>query len=204
MFDGQFKSGGAVEVLLNSIEARMRSGLVVLSMAVLASVATTSEAAEQGPPGKRRAFGFGVGLGAAAMSVGSDSNSTLGASILGRVGIDSRNRFLVIAEFNPLRVGSPVLAESFRAINVLVAFGVGRSFKVRPGLGVQFRSWSGGERVEPSDSGLLLSVDGGPEFRRSDRFSLSPEIVFRWSVIEVEGSVGSRFIGLQVVASWKY
>lgn len=203
VFDGLFTSGGSVESCGTTLEAGMRTAFVVLSVAVLASVAAASEA-QQPPSGNRRAFGFGVGVGAAAMSVGSDSNATLGVSILGRVGIDSGNRFLVVAEFDPLEVDSPVLDESFRAVNVLFAVSVGRSFKVRPALGVQFRSWSGRERVEPSDSGLLLGVDAGPEFRRSERVSLSPEILFRWSAIEVEGSVGSRFIGLQVVASWRY
>lgn len=181
----------------------MRNGLVVvLSVAVLASVAMASEA-QQGQSGSGRAFGFGLGLGVAAMSVGDESNSTLGGSILGRVGLDSRNRFLLMAEFNPLRVDSPVLDESFRAINVLLAFSVGKSFKVRPGLGVQFRSWSGRERVESSDSGLLLGVDAGPELRVNQRLSISPEVVFRFSAIELEGSVGSRFIGVQLVASWR-
>jgi hypothetical protein len=181
----------------------MRRGLVaVLSMAVLASVATACEA-QQRQSGSGRAFGFGLGLGAASMSVGGDSNSTLGASIVGRVGLDSRNRFLLATELNPLGVVSPVLDESFRAIDVLLAFSLGRSFKVRPGLGVQFRSWSGRERVEPGDFGLLLGVDAGPELRINGRLSISPEVVFRFSSIELEGSVDSRFIGAQLVASWR-
>jgi hypothetical protein len=179
----------------------MRNKLMALSLAILAPVATSS-AAQQRPSESGRAFGFGVGLGVAAMSVRSDSSSVLAASVLGRVGIDSRNRFLLVAEFNPFDVDSPGADESFRAVNVLVAVSVGRSFKVRPGLGVQFRWWSGAQRVESSDSGPVLSVDAGPEFRRSERFSLSPEIVFRWSAIEIEGTVTSCLIGLQIVASW--
>ena len=179
----------------------MRNTLMALGLAMLAPVATSSEA-QQRPSGSGRALGLGVGLGVAGMSVGGDNNSVLAASVLGRVGIDSRNRFLLVAEFNPFEVDSPAAEESFRDVNVLVAVSLGRSFKVRPGLGVQFRWWSGTERVESSDSGLVLSVDAGPELRRSERFSLSPEILFRWSVIEVEGTVTSWLIGLQIVASW--
>ncbi|HLA78298.1 MAG TPA: hypothetical protein VJU18_12015 [Vicinamibacteria bacterium] len=107
-----------------------------------------------------------------------------------------------MAEFNPLGTESPVLDESFRAVNVLLGFSVGKSFKVRPSLGAQFRSWSGRERVEARDIGVLVGVDVGPELRVDQRLSIAPGVSFRYSLVEVEGRVGSRFIGLQVVASW--
>jgi len=176
--------------------------LVIFGVAVLGAGATASEA-QEGKPANARALGFGMGVGTASMSVGDSRNSVVGASILGRIGIDSRNRFLLIAEFNPAQVTNPVMDESFSAVNVLLGFGIGKSFKVRPSLGMQFRSWSGEERVTDSDATLLVGLDIGPEFRLSPRFSLSPELVFRYSLIELESSVGSRFIGLQLVGSWR-
>ena len=180
----------------------MRSGLLaVFGLAVLASGAMAGEWA-LGHPRRGRAFGLGLGLGAAAISVGDDSNWALGASVQGRIGLDPGNRLLLMAEFNPLGTESPVLDESFRAVNVLLGFSVGKSFKVRPSLGAQFRSWSGRERVEARDIGVLVGVDVGPELRVDQRLSIAPGVSFRYSLVEVEGRVGSRFIGLQVVASW--
>jgi hypothetical protein len=183
-------------------EAIMRICPVLLSLACVTTV-VTSGYAQQVRSGSGRVLGFGLGIGSGAMSVGDDTKAALGASAVGRLGIDSRSRFLLVAELQPLEVDNPVLDESFKDINVLLAFSLGNRFKVRPGLGIQFRSWSGSERVETSDAGLLLGLDAGPEFHLSERVSLSPELVFRFSIIEVEGSVGSRFIGLQFVASWK-
>jgi hypothetical protein len=93
--------------------------------------------------------------------------------------------------------------ESFRAANILLAYSIGKAFKVRPAIGIQFRSWSGEERVTGSDATLVVGLDAGPEFRVNPRFSILPEVVLRYSLIEPEGSVGSRFIGLQLVGSWR-
>lgn len=94
--------------------------LLVLSVVVLASAAGASHA-QTGQRGDGRELGIGLSLGAASMSVGDGRNWDFGASVLGRFSLDSRNRFLVIAEFNPLGVGDPVAGESFRAFNVLGA-----------------------------------------------------------------------------------
>jgi hypothetical protein len=137
------------------------------------------------------------------MSVGDSRTTTGGVSISGRIGIDSRNRLLLMAEFNPIEVTNPVMDESFRAANILLAFSIGKAFRVRPAMGIQFRSWSGDERVTDSDATLLVGLDAGPEVRVSPRFSILPEVVLRYSLIEFEGGVGSRFIGLQLVGSWR-
>ena len=173
----------------------------VLGVALLASAASAGDA-PSGPPAAGRAYGIGLGLGSGSMSVGDDRQSTFGASVLGRIGLDSRNRFLAVAEVNPLAVGSPVADEAFRAVNVLVAVSLGNRFKVRPSVGWQFRFWSGSQQVESSDSGPLIGLEAGPEFRVGPGLTLSPEFVFRASMVELEGSVGSQFIGVQLVASW--
>jgi hypothetical protein len=180
----------------------MRRRVLLLGVAVVASAASAGHA-ETGQRGDGREFGIGLGAGSASMSVGDESKRTFGASIIGRIGLDSRNRVLLIAEFSPLGVDNPVADESFRAFNVLLGLSIGRSFKVRPSLGWQFRFWSGSQKVEGSDSGLVLGLDVGPEIRLNPKLSLSPEAVLRLSQIEFEGSVSGGFIGVQLVASWR-
>lgn len=156
-------------------------------------------------PGQRdeKAYGFGLGFGTGRMSVGSRTNSDFGIILLGRLGLDSRNRFLLVAEVNPLEVESPVMDEAFRAANILLARNIGRNFGVRPLVGLQLRFWSGEERVTSTDSGLAFGIDVGYEFRRTDGFSISPEIVYRFAMIEFEGSVTSSILAFQIVGMWK-
>jgi hypothetical protein len=160
--------------------------------------------AGSGAPGTRRGRALGVGaiLGLGSMSIGGDGRSSFVAGVSARIGLDSRNRFLLMAEVQPVGVRSPIADESFTAVNLLMGFGFGTSFKIRPVVGVQLRSWSGSQRVEARDAGLVLGVDAGPELRLTDTLSLSPEAVFRFSSIEVEGDVRSQLIGLQCVLSW--
>ena len=159
--------------------------LIVATVVLAASVGHAQTARQE----EGRRFGLGLGLGSGSMSVGSETNRAFEASILARIGIDSRNRFLAMAELNPLGVGNPVGDESFRALNVLVGFNIGHRFKVRPCLGWQFRFWSGTQRVESSDSAPLFGVDIGPELQVNPGLTLSPEAVFRYSPIEIEGNV---------------
>ena len=173
-----------------------------LFMASLAVGARVGEAQQAGSV-NRRAVSFGIGGGSAAMSVGDHRTTTGGVSISGRIGFDSRNRLLLMAEFNTAEVANPVMDESFRAANILLGYSIGKAFRVRPAIGIQFRSWSGDERVTDSDATLVVGLDAGHEVRVSPRFSISPEVVLRYSLIELEGSVGSRFIGLQLVGSWR-
>jgi hypothetical protein len=137
------------------------------------------------------------------MSVGGSADATFVAGVVARVGLDSRNRLQLIGEYQPTRVSSAILDESYTAINVLAGYTLGKDVRVRPGIGWQFRSWSGSQRVTESDSGLLLGLDVGSELRLTDTLSLSPELVFRTSVIELEGSVSSTFVGVQCVLSWR-
>jgi hypothetical protein len=144
----------------------------------------------------KRAYGFGVGLGFGSMSVGDNTNSNFSLSVNGRIG----NHFLLIAEINPLPVKSPVMDESFNAFNIFLSPSFGRTFRLQPGLGLQFRTWSGSEKVENSDVGPIICIDAGYEFQKYDKYSLAIEFVYRNSLIELEGSVASEFIGLQIVA----
>lgn len=183
----------------------------VVTMTLAALVVVGSATAQEGaaprtpesdaPEG--RAFGVGLSLGAGRMGVGGSGRSSFVAGVVARVGLDSRNRYQLIGELHPMEVTSPIADESFTSANLLLGYGIGQRFKVRPIVGAQFRWWSGSQRVTASDWGLLLGLDAGPELRLSETVSLAPELVLRWSLIELEGSVGSSFVGAQCVVSWR-
>jgi hypothetical protein len=59
------------------------------------------------------------------------------------------------------------------------------------------------QKVENSDCGILFTIDIGYEIKKTSTFSILPELVARWSLIEIEGGVESHFIGLQIVGLWK-
>jgi hypothetical protein len=183
--------------------------VVALSLGSLLAVgpASAQDAAPAVPaethPQRGRAVGLGVAVGSGGMDVSGSSSSTLAVGIVARVGLDSRNRFQLIGEYSPTKVDSPIADESFTSANILLGYTFGTGFKVRPVVGAQVRWWTGSQRVTASDWGLVLGVDAGPELHVGDRVSLSPELVLRLSVIEVEGSVSSRLIGAQCVVSWR-
>jgi hypothetical protein len=155
------------------------------------------------PPAGGRAFGVGVGLGSASFSVGDETNRDLSASIVGRIGLDSRNRFLLMAELYPFGVTNPVADETARSLGLLFGFNLGGAVRVRPSLGWALHSWSGSQKVEDNSSGPLLGLDVGPEIRVSLKLSLSAEAVFRYAGIEMEGNVRAGVVGVQLVAAWR-
>jgi hypothetical protein len=156
----------------------------------------TNSKAQDNKNKHERTFGCGVGIGIGSMSVGEKSSSNLGLSLNGRIG----RRFLLMVELNPRNVNNPVIDESFNAYNVILSISFFEPIKLRPGLGLQFRTWSGSKKVALSDTGPLFSFDVSFEILKSDKYSLAIEIYCRSSIIEFEGSVSSSFTGLQVVA----
>jgi len=172
-----------------------RLSFFVIMFLIIISFADNSKAQDTSIKHKR-AYGFGVGLGFGGMSAVGRTNSNFGFSLNGRIG----NHFLIMAEVNPLPVNSPVMDKSFNAFNTFLSLSLGRTFRLQPGLGLQFRTWSGSERVEKSDIGPIICIDAGYEFQKFDKYSLVIEFVYRNSLIELEGSVGSKFKGLQIVA----
>jgi hypothetical protein len=178
----------------------MRS--LVLGAALLASTATATDA-QTARPAEGRLFGMGLGLGSASFSVGDQTNREFSASVVGRIGIDSRNRVLLMGELYPVGVTNPVADETARSAGVLVGFNVGGRVKLRPSLGWAFHSWSGSQMVESTSSGLLLGLDLGTEFRLKPGLTLSAEVVFRYTSIELEGNVRGGVLGVQLVAAWR-
>lgn len=67
-----------------------------------------------------------------------------------------------------------------------------------PALGLQFRDWSGPDKVTDSDTGLALGLSVGLERRINDVYVFIPELVWQISQVELEGSVGSAMLGIQV------
>jgi len=171
-----------------------------ISVILIGSIMTINFAANSNAQetdiGSKRTLGYGIGLGSGSMSVGINSNSNFGLSLNGRIG----NHFLLMVEVNPLRVKSPVMDESFNAFNIILGPSFGETFRLRPCLGLQFRTWSGSKKVTNHDTGPLIGIDAGYEFYKSEKYSLLIEFVFRNSLIELEGSVTSKFIGFQIVA----
>ena len=167
---------------------------ILMTSVIFISLTDKSKAQETGT-GDQRAYGFGVGLGYGTMSVGQNANSNFGLSLNGRIG----NHWLLIGEINPLQVKSPVLDESFNAFNFFLAHGFGTTFRFQPGLGIQYRTWSGSEKVENSDIGPIICLDASYEFQKYDNYSLAIEFVYRTSPIELEGNVGAGYAGLQIV-----
>jgi hypothetical protein len=175
--------------------------VVIVSVFIILANANAN-AQGDGQPNKR-AIGFGLGFGEGRMSVGHKTDSNFCLNLLAQIGIDTRNRFLLVTEIFPLKVDNPVINESFSAANFLLALNVGGRFKVRPSLGLQFRFWSGSQRVNNIDLGGLIGIDAGYEIRRTENFSLSPELFWRWTMIEFEGGVTTGLMGLQIVGSWR-
>jgi hypothetical protein len=170
---------------------------IVLGTAIVASAASASRAETGG-----RLFAAGLGLGSASFSVGDQTNRDFSASIVGRVGLDRRNRVLLMGELYPVGATNPVADETARSLGVLVALDIGGRVKVRPSLGWAFHSWSGSQIVEGTSSGLLLGLDVGLEFPVHSGLTLSAETVLRYTSVELEGNVRARIVGVQLVAQW--
>ncbi len=146
-------------------------------------------------PASAQEGGVFVGLGAhlarGSMSVGRDDASATGLSVTGQVGTARAGyrRWLVELDAQLFETPSPVLDERYRAVSVLVRRSLGRDLFLAPGAGVQYRSWSGPERVESSDVGVVLGASAGVRVIVGG-WSVLPEISFLWSPIETQGSVG--------------
>lgn len=185
-----------------------RAALLCLGAAT--ALAVGSAAADEGGDEQKRtglprarALSLGVGIGPGTMAVAGHSAARFVPSLVARIGVDPGNRLQLIAELQPAQVKSPSADESFTATNLMVGVSLGQATRVRLGLGVQYRSWSGSQQVVAHDGGPLVGLDLGHEMRLSDRLSLTGELTFRSSLIELEGGVSSRFVGLDCVLSWR-
>jgi hypothetical protein len=177
---------------------------------LLALVASANGVAGAQEDAARRGLvlGAGLGYGSANLTVTEQSNSESGLIGHGRIGmaLSPRTALLLDVQLNPFKVASPILAEEFWSVDALVSLQVysargGGGFYLQPGLGLQHRRWSGPERVNPAETGLALGLAAGYELRLGHQLALAPEALWRWALIEVEGSVTTRFLGLRLIVS---
>jgi hypothetical protein len=155
-------------------------------------------------PRTSASFGGGVGFGTGTMNVGSDGGSEQGLAPFVEIGV-TRSGFrtwFLEADVQAFEVPSPVLSEAYRSTRVMLGRSIGNEVYFAPALGLEYRKWSGPERVEDSDGGLALGLSLGAALRLTDRLTMRPELVWRSSVIELEGSVSSRLLGLRVALAY--
>jgi hypothetical protein len=148
----------------------------------------------------------GVGGGSGWMFVGSRSDSKGG--FIGQLRLGGQTsgglQILIEADFQPFKVENPLGFEDFRSWYLLgaVQFYLSSPFYLRPGLGMQSRSWGGEDPVTDFDIGAAFGLSAGYEFLRGDQFTVSPELIWRVAFIEAEGSVSAMLLGIQAVGSF--
>lgn len=181
---------------------RTRAALLAAATLTLAAPPCRAEGrpADGGAPPR---LALAVGCGSGSMAVGDSKHSQLVPTLSARVGLDRRSRFVLAGEWQPAHVASPIADEAFAAGNLLAGVAFGSRLRIRLLAGAQFRRWSGSQITETSDTGPVLGADLSYDLRVSDRLTLTPELVWRGSVVEVEGSVGSSFAGAQLAFGWR-
>ena len=144
-------------------------------------------------------LGAGVGFGVGTMSVGPRSRSELGLVVLGEIGSSSsgHRKWFVEVAAELFEVPSPVMDEAYQAFTGLIRRSFGSDLSVTPGVGIQYRNWSGSERVEASDEGLAIGLSVAVSRRLNDSLVLLPEISWMYSGIELEGSVDASLISVR-------
>lgn len=177
---------------------QLRSGAAtILALLTIAGLAQAQAHASK----RGGTFGFGLGFGRAGFAVGQLSNDETGVALHARfgAGLSERTLFLLAAEVQPFKVENPVAAESYSSFYLLPSLQIylSKAFYVRPGLGLQFRSWSGESAITNSDSGPAFGLALGREIRLTPQWALAPEFVAHWAVVEFEGSVSASFYGVQ-------
>jgi hypothetical protein len=107
-------------------------------------------------------------------------------------------------DLQPRKVQNPSRAEAFTSLYFLVSvqWHLGPRFYLRPGLGTQFRSWSGSDPVTSADAGGAIGLSAGYDLVLRPGFRLSPELFWRGAIIELEGNVGASLSGLSIVGRW--
>jgi hypothetical protein len=143
-------------------------------------------------------LGVGVGLGSATMSVGGQSSSATGVTLHAGLG-------LLEAELQPFSITNPVRAEHFWSLYVLIGPRIrfSKALYIRPAVGLQFRRWSGPNPVTSNDQGLAIGVLAAYQVPLAGRWMLTPQAVGRWALIESEGNVTARLLGVRVQFSRK-
>lgn len=151
-------------------------------------------------------LGIGTGLGLGSMSVGGRGDSATGLLLSAHLAFGRTRSSAWVLELSgqAFEVPNPVIDEEYRAVTFLLKRSIGSALILSPALGLDFRTWSGPERVQSSDTGLTLGLGVGIPISISDSLILLPEIAGQTSLIELEGSVSGRLVSLRVsvVKGW--
>jgi hypothetical protein len=142
----------------------------------------------------------GVGVARSTFSVGDSGRSATGISGIGRF---RYRKFVLDLEFHPYTVPNPVADERFSAVYALAGLRLrlGTRAYFLPAIGLQFRHWSGSQRIEATDAGVALGAALGAGLPLGHRTTVGPEFAFRWALIEVEGSVTTYVLCLRLVVA---
>lgn len=169
-----------------------------LTALLLVSIARPQVAASQSPA--ELFVGGGAGFGWGTLEVDSDFGSRSGPVVVGQVGLSRSGlrTWSVEVEVQPFRVPSPVRDERFRAWRALVRRSFGSPFFVAPGVGLEYRGWSGNERVEGFDTGLVVAVGAGRYVRLDDAIVLLPAISWSYSPVDRGASASGAGVSLRV------
>lgn len=145
-------------------------------------------------------LGLGTGLGMGTMRVGNEGESATGLLLTGQfaVGRGAVRTWVLELAGQAFKVPNPVREEEYRAVSFMVRRAFGSGPFIAPGLGVDYRKWSGPDPWEPSDLGLTLGLNMGLMIPVSERWHALPELSLQVSHIELEGSVSGRLMSLRV------
>lgn len=107
--------------------------------------------------------GAGFGWGTLTLTTASSIGKASGAVLLGQAGLarDGRRTWGLQIESQLFRVPNPILDERFRVVRASVGGSFFSPFYVAPGIGVEWRSWSGAERARDRETALLLTASVG-------------------------------------------
>lgn len=171
----------------------MHSGVAYRWPLVIVAVSLCCAAGSAAAQSRIPPLGIGAGVMRSTMSAGGNAGSRSGAAVHATLG------FLELG-YQPFATPNPVRAERFTALWVLVGpvIRAGRHGRVRPQAGVQQRWWSGSDPWVAQDRGLALGLVAGRDIHLASGWVLTPELVWRTSVIEFEGSVTNTVVGLRV------
>ncbi len=174
-------------------------GLVITDPGAAQSVSGVPDPPQAERP--RTTFvGLGTGLGLGTMRVGNDGESATGLLLTGQfaVGRGAARTWVMEVTGQAFKIPNPVREEEYRAVSFMVRRAFGSGPFVAPGLGIDYRKWSGPDPWEPSDLGLTLGLNLGLVIPVSERLHALPELSLQVSHIETEGSVSGRLVSLRV------
>lgn len=143
--------------------------------------------------------GVGFGWGTLTLTADSEIGKASGAVLLGQVGLsrDGHRTWGLQIEIHPFRVPNPLLDERFRAVRASVGGSFFHPFYVAPGIGVEWRSWSGAERARDRETALLLTASVG-RYMPVGPVTLLPEVSWSHSPVGRTGIGSSAGVSVRM------